>query len=151
VRPQLNRSDLALVMMSQLASGAGEQYPLDRIRIQKAMFLLTRRGNPDWRELFKYRPYNWGPYSSQLAADMDSLVRQGLVEVEEVRGNQYPRYRTTAAGEARVATIWPALQGPERDFLRSVRSYVTGRSFTQLLREVYAEYPEFAVASYFSG
>ena len=147
----MNRSDLALAMMSQLASNAGELYPLDRIRVQKAMFLLARRGSPGWRELYRYKPYNWGPYSSQLAADMDSLVRQGLVEVEEVGGSRYPRYRTTAEGEARAATVWPALQGPERDFVRSVRSYVTGRSFTQLLREVYAEYPEFATASYFSG
>jgi len=37
------------------------------------------------------------------------------------------------------------------EFIRSVRAYVTHKSFTQLLREVYAEYPEFATASQFSG
>jgi uncharacterized protein YwgA len=137
--------------MSRLASSAGEAYPFDRIRIQKAIFLLTQRGSPVWRELYRYKPYNWGPYSSQLASDMDSMVSQGLVEVEEVSGSQYPRYGTTTAGEAHATMVWSTLQRTERDFVRSVRSYVTGRSFTQLLREVYAEYPEFATASYFMG
>lgn len=147
----MNRSDLTLATMSHLASSADEQYPFDRIRIQKAMFLLTQRGSSGWRELYRYKPYNWGPYSSQLASDMDSMVREGLVEIEEVSSSRHPKYRTTAAGEARAAIAWSALQHAERDFVRSVRSYVTGRSFTQLLREVYAEYPEFATASYFTG
>jgi uncharacterized protein len=147
----VNRSDLALAMMSRLASSGDEQYPFDRIRIQKAMFLLTQRGSSGWRDLYEYKPYNWGPYSSQLASDMDSMVREGLVEEEEVSSSRQPSYGATAAGEARAATTWSALQNAERDFVRSVRSYVTSRSFTQLLREVYAEYPEFATASYFTG
>jgi hypothetical protein len=138
--------------MSQLATDAGgESYPLDRIRTQKAMFLLDRRGNPEWQQLYNFKPYNWGPYSSQLISDIDQLVGQGLVEVEEVSGSRYGRYRTTAAGEAQAAAIWPELRPQEQDFIRSVRGYVTRRSFTQLLREVYAEYPEFATVSYFSG
>jgi uncharacterized protein len=47
--------------------------------------------------------------------------------------------------------IWASMNPAETSFIRSVRSYVTSRSFTDLLREVYAEYPEFATASYFSG
>jgi uncharacterized protein YwgA len=137
--------------MSTLATSTDEPYPLDRIRIQKAIFLLTRRGTPEWQELYRYKPYNWGPYSSQLADDMDKLVGQGLVEVADVPGSRYPRYQATAEGEARATEIWSVLKPKERDFIRSVRSYVTGRSFTRLLREVYAEYPEFATASYFSG
>lgn len=147
----MNSSDLALVTMSGLASDAGKEYPLDRIRVQKAIFLLTRRGNPKWREFYWYKPYNWGPYSSQLAADMDSLMRRGLVELEDIPGSRYPEYRATPVGETRAAGVWATLQPVERDFIRSVRNYVTGKSFAQLLREVYAAYPEFATASYFSG
>lgn len=143
--------DLTLTMMSQLASAPGEQYPLDRIRIQKAIFLLTRRGSPGWRGLYPYRPYNWGPYSSQLTFDIGELVGQGLLEVEDVPASRYDQYRTTAAGDAHAREIWAALTDPERAFIRSVRAYVTHMSFTQLLREVYAAYPEFATASQFSG
>jgi uncharacterized protein YwgA len=147
----VNRNDLALTLVSQLAGGAGERYPLDPIRVQKAVFLLTQRGSQGWRSLYSYKPYNWGPYSPQLASDMNLMVNIGLVETEEVSWSQYPRYQTTPAGEAQAQVIWTSMNPAETSFIRSVRSYVTSRSFTELLREVYAEYPEFATASYFSG
>jgi len=50
-----------------------------------------------------------------------------------------------------VSPSWMSGLPPEMEFIRSVRAYVTHKSFTQLLREVYAEYPEFATASQFSG
>ena len=36
-------------------------------------------------------------------------------------------------------------------WLRSAREFLTTRPFTQLLRDIYEEYPEFAVNSRFSG
>lgn len=148
-RCTLERSELALLTMSQLAAGLGEPYPLDRIRVQKAVFLLTKRGSLAWRNLYAYRPYNWGPYSSQLSSDTDALVRAGLLE--DVPGARYGQYRATPRGEALAAQAWAALSSQEQSFIRTVRAYVTSRSFTQLLREVYAAYPDFATASQFSG
>jgi uncharacterized protein len=145
----LDRSDLALLTMSQIAGSHGEQYPLDRIRVQKAIFLLTQRGSRQWRHLYDYRPYNWGPYSSQLASDTEILIREGLLE--DVPGAQHGRYRTTPIGESRAREAWKSLSDQEQSFLRTVRGYVTSRSFTQLLREVYAAYPDYATASQFSG
>ena len=146
----MNRNDLALVLVSRLAGGPGERYPLDRIRVQKAVFLLTQRGSQSWRSLYFYKPYNSGPYSVQLAFDMNLMASMGLVETTDAPWSQYPRYQTTPAGEAQAQVIWASMNPPEMSFIRSVRSYVTSRSFTDLLREVYAEYPEFATASYFS-
>jgi uncharacterized protein YwgA len=144
----LDRSDLALMLMSQQAGTTGEQHPLDRIRVQKAIFLLTQRGSPAWRSLYSYKPYNWGPYSSQLAYDLDAMVRDGQLEAS---GSRYTQYRTTALGEKQANQTWASLDSQEREFIRAVRSYVTHKSFTQLLREVYAEYPEYATASQFTG
>lgn len=148
---QVDRCDLTLALISRAAQGPDERYPLDRIRLQKAVFLLTRRGSPDWRSLYRYEPYNWGPYSSQLVADVDSMMYRGLVEVEDVPGSRYGRYATTPRGEAESIEVWAGLEPAEASFIRSVRAYVTGRSFAQLLREVYAAYPGFATASQFTG
>lgn len=145
----MERSELALLTMSRLAGSPDERYPLDRIRVQKAIFLLTQRGSPAWRSLYSYRPYNWGPYSSGVASDTDTLVRAGLLE--DVPGARHGQYRTTPSGESRAELIWATLSAQERSFIRTVRAYVTGRSFTELLREVYAAYPDFASASQFSG
>jgi uncharacterized protein len=147
----LDRRELALVIMSELAGSPGERYLLDRIRVQKAVFLLVKRGSPSWRNLYSYKPYDWGPYSSQLAADMDMLVSEDSLEVEAAPGSRYGRYRTTAVGEAQAFRSWERLDPSETAFIRSVRAYVTQKSFTQLLREVYAEYPSYATASRFTG
>jgi len=147
----LERCDLALAVISDLAGAVGEEYPLDRIRMQKAVFLLVQRGSPDWRALYRYVPYDWGPYSSQLASDIRNMEHDGLLEVERGAAGRYGAYRTTPRGALVAAQIWERLSQPEREFIRLVRAYVTHRSFTDLLREVYAAYPEFATASRFTG
>jgi uncharacterized protein YwgA len=147
----VERRDLALAVMSDLAGNADEEYPLDRIRMQKAVFLLVQRGSPEWATLYRYVPYDWGPYSSQLAADIRTMENDGLLEVERGGASRYGRYRSTPKGAVAAAAIWEHLSQPEREFIRLVRAYVTQKSFTQLLREVYAAYPDFATASRFTG
>ncbi len=143
--------ELALALMSDLAGSPDEEHPLDRIRMQKAVFLLVQRGSSAWRTLYSFQPYNWGPYSPQLASDIRGLTQDGMVEVEHAPGSRYGRYRTTGRGEIAMQDIWERLSDPEREFIRSVRAYVTQRSFTQLLREVYAAYPNYATASLLAG
>ena len=64
---------------------------------------------------------------------------------------RHPRYRTTTAGEEKLDHLVSALANHEKEYVRKVRAYVTSRSFSQLLREVYNTYPEYAVASRFQG
>jgi uncharacterized protein len=89
----VNQNDLALVLVSRLAGRPGERYPLDRIRVQKAVFLLTQRGSQSWRSLYFYKPYNWGPYSVQLAFDMNLMESMGLVETTDAPGASTPGTR----------------------------------------------------------
>lgn len=147
----LRAQDLALVLASDHAKGDAEAHPLDRIRMQKAVFLLIQRGSESWRHLYTYRPYDWGPYSGQLQADLDMLMFDGSLRVAPVAGRRYGCFETTATGEDRAEDLWEALDVPAQQFIRAVRGYVTSRSFTQLLREVYAEYPEYATNSRFQG
>lgn len=147
----MDRRVLPLLLASSGARSADEPYPLDRIRMQKAVFLLVQRGSTGWRELYEYRPYAWGPYSSGLTADLTTMSTLRLIQVEGVPGSRYGCYRTTPEGEAAARANWEALEEHERTFIQRVRAYVTNRSFTRLLREVYAEYPDFARASLFSG
>lgn len=143
--------ELPELLASSWAAPATETFPLDRIRMQKAIFLLTQRGPAEWKPLYNYQPYNWGPYSSALANDVRHLVEAGEMTVEPVKGSSYGTYRTTDAGDAQVAPIWNGLPEEHKQFVRNVRRYVTSKSFNKLLREVYAAYPEFAVKSQFTG
>jgi hypothetical protein len=142
-----DRRALPLLLASdRFASGdAGE--PLDRLRMQKGVFLLQMRGPPRWQQTFAFVPWDWGPYSRELVRTVGELQQADLLEARAVEFREYPSYRTTAQGEEALAAV--EISREERAFLRQVRHYVTSRAFKQLLREVYAEYPEYARNSRF--
>ncbi len=64
---------------------------------------------------------------------------------------RYSQYRTTSQGERVLDNLAADLPVNHSEFVRSVRQFVTTRSFTRLLRDVYAEYPQFAVNSRLRG
>ncbi len=143
--------DLPLLLASDEARTGDEPFPLDRIRMQKAVFLLTQRGSAEWATLYRYEPYNWGPYSSALAQHVDELVFTGRIGVEKHAGGRYGSYQVTALGQQDALEAWVGLDPREQKFVRDVRAFVTNRSFQRLLRDVYAAFPEYATKSQFSG
>ena len=125
--------------------------PLDRVRMQKGIFLLEQRGPEEWRDLYAFRPYDWGPYSDTLTSDVRDLVQENLLEKEEWMYRRHHGYRTSLFGEHEVGRTLESLPEAHVDFIRRVRSFVTTRSFRRLLQDVYAEFPDFARASRFTG
>lgn len=143
------RRVLPLLLASDRFRREDEPEPLDRIRMQKGVFLLSQRGRAEWQRLYPYSPYDWGPYSRSLAADLDALVAKGLMEYERIPGRRYGRYRTTAEGEKAIDQS--DIDEKALRFVAKVRLFVTERSFTRLLRDVYAAFPEYAARSRFKG
>ena len=147
----MNAIDLPLLLASKVARSGQQLFQLDRIRMQKAVFLFTQSGSADWRDFYAYTPYNWGPYSGALTRNVDLLMSAGRIQTEHVTGSQYPSYETTEVGEVHAQQVWGELSEPERTFVLAVRSYVTSKSFQKLLREVYAAFPQYATKSQFQG
>jgi uncharacterized protein YwgA len=142
--------DIPLLLASDIVIASDERYPLDSVRMQKAVFLLSMRGTDKLRK-YDFTPYNWGPYSGDLTRDVSQLLHVDmLVPVSEL-GHRYLAYKTSYSGELRAAEVWDELTAKEQNFVRAVRSYVTNKSFEHLLREVYAEYPQYATRSQFTG
>lgn len=147
----MDRRLLPLLLASDASAGPSEAEPLDRLRMQKGVFLSAKRGPANWSELYSFTPYDWGPYSFDLASMLEHLVADGLLEKEAFPGKRYLRYRTTASGERVIQNLVDQVTAEEYSFVRAIRAYVSTRSFARLLREVYKEYPEFAVNSRFAG
>lgn len=147
----LQRTDLPLLLAAGELRTPAETEPLDRLRLQKAVFLVEQRGPAEWRGLYDYEPYDWGPYSSLLQSDVRALLIAGEMDKEEWPNRRYGGYRTGTAGQARVAVLLQEIDAEHLEFLRSVRRFVTTRSFRQLLRDVYSAFPNYAVNSRFSG
>lgn len=146
------RADLLpLLLSSSVAAAPHEDFPLDRVRMQKAVFLCVKRGAKTWNGLYDYRPYNWGPYSAALTRDLGRLVGAAELAVREAPGSAHDAYVATDLGEARAADAWRELSPNEAEFIRTIRAWVTSRTFAALLRDVYAAYPEYATESRFIG
>jgi uncharacterized protein YwgA len=142
----VDREHLPLLVASRKAASDDEKQPLDRLRMQKAVFLLQEKGPESWRR-FQFHPYDWGPYSRELAATVVGLAAEGLLDKDDVRF--YSAYKTTDRGEEIAAEIFANLRPEERELVRRIRHFVTTRSFSQLLKEIYSAYPSYAAASRF--
>lgn len=139
------RQDWLLLFLSGAAVGAQNVEGLDPVRIQKGMFLVSMRGPV--RDVYTFRPYNWGPFSSAIYADLEHFEREGLIRGQRVPGQSWKRYETTDKGDDRARMFADTLEPPALAWLAAARDYVASRSFTQLLREIYARYPSYAVNS----
>lgn len=147
----MDRRALPLLLASARFVEGGETEALDRIRMQKGVFLLEMRGPEDWRDFYTFKPYDWGPFSRDLISDVDRLQSRKLLTLMRFAGLQYSEYRTTDGGEEIVERAVDEMDEETVDFVRSVRRYVTRKPFASLLREVYDAYPAYAVKSRFKG
>lgn len=127
----------------------GTEQPLDRVRIQKSMFLFSERSKAPDDEKYSFRPYYYGPFSFDLYPDLDRLVGDGLLREEPDPRSSSPRYSLTSAGRQAVAHLRESAPADRVALLRALRDWVTARSFGVLLDDLYRMYPAYAVNSVF--
>ena len=142
----VTRAEWLLLFLSRSPFGVVEPAALDPIRIQKGMFLLSMRGPA--RDIYSFRPYNWGPFSSDIYRDLDELEGSGLLRSESVSGQSWRLYETTSKGESVAQEISLHVAPQNVEWLGRVRRFVTERRFVDLLRSIYAEYPDYATKSF---
>lgn len=143
----MNRRDWLLLL---LAFKGAKGPTLDPVRIQKGMFRFSEESKLPGEETYDFEPYHYGPYSRALRADVDSLVRAGLVAEMPVQGYTWSRYRVTDAGMKRARKLHKAAPKREARRLFAIKQDVTGVSFNELLRDLYAQYPDYAERSIFN-
>ena len=142
-----DRSDWLVLLLDRAALEASGPDELDPVRIQKGMFLLSERGPA--RGLYNFRAYDWGPFSSAIYADLDALTQRGYLDESRMRGRTWSTYRVTARGHELAVEKAGRVGSTTVGWLRKAREFLTTRSFAQLLRDIYAEYPNYAVNSRF--
>jgi len=143
----MNRSDWILMLLAKDALGVNGPDAMDPVRIQKGMFMLSEIGPA--RGLYSFRPYNWGPFSSDIYRDLDSLVGAGLVRATQAPGRTWSLYSLTEQGATAAKSAAAAADEDDVKWLGQLRRFLTERSFAQLLKDVYAAFPGMATASHF--
>jgi uncharacterized protein YwgA len=114
---------------------------IDRIRIMKGIFLLSKDAVRPPELNYRFVPYDYGPFTPEIYRDIDALLADGFIEPDT-----YDRaYRVTDAGRVRLDHASFDTSAAAR--LDELRAEVTDLSFRELLRKVYQEHPESASRS----
>lgn len=120
---------------------------LEPLRIMKGMFLATRRAEGSLSQAYQFRAYDYGPFTPEIYRDLDDLITAGLVAEATVAGRSWRTYRPTEEGIAWARQRFEHLDANTAAVLSEAYGFVTSRGFLHLLRDIYAEFPEYAVKS----
>jgi hypothetical protein len=137
----VDRQDIMLL----IADGADGSYPLDPIRLMKGCFIVDQIGPAEWKGLFAFEPYDYGPFDSSVYRARDALVGKDLLL--RYPAGRYSQYAISEAGRERAAMLASSMDKPAADWLRNIGHWVTSKSFTELLREIYERFPDYATKS----
>ena len=119
------------------------------IRIQKTLFLFGQQAGLRKGQKYKFRPYNWGPFSEQIYRDMDALIAEGLVERVPQPGASWASYKLTVEGEHAASVLSGGVAPGALQKLNEISGWVAKRAFGKLLEDVYTQYPKMATRSLF--
>ena len=141
----LERQDWLLLALSK--SPAGTMSP---VQIQKALFLFAQEvGGSLGTQFYSFEPYDYGPFDAAIYVDLRRMTSLGQVRGEWSPGRSWKSYTITGPGREAAREIERDADARLAAFLERIVTWVGGRSFSDLLRSVYAAYPEFAVNSVF--
>jgi uncharacterized protein YwgA len=130
----------------------GAPQGLDPVRIQKGMFLFAHEGGVPADDVYDFGAHLYGPMSSDVYRDIESLEAEGLIRGEPVPGYTWKRYTATPPGVDVARNLLAEEAEPEAARkLFEIKTDVASKTFNTLLRDVYARYPDFATRSVFSG
>ena len=125
--------------------------PMTPVQIQKAMFLMGAEAKEYvGHGFYKFVPYNYGPFASDVYTDLESLASRGLV-TSSATGRGWKIYTITPFGLTASEKFKVSSNDTAVAFLERVVDWVCSLSFPALLRAIYAKYPKYKANSVFTG
>lgn len=134
-----------------LAIAAADGHEVTPVQLQKVLFILGKekadRVGPGF---YKFKPYNYGPFSSDVYFDADTLDAEGLVDADAGSATRsWTTYRATPEGIAAARKLRASAPKDAVDYLGALVAWARKLSFQQLVSSVYDRYPEQRVNSIF--
>ncbi len=127
-----------------------KHHALTPVQLQKTLFLLGKRRSKDvGKAFYHFRAYDYGPFDVAVYTDADLLVDDGLVAVNTHGGRSLRYYHLTDDGVAEAKRLARSAPPKALAYLADVVPWAQQLSFNELVRAVYAEYPEMRANSVF--
>ncbi len=146
----MTRGDFVL---AALAAG-GEGASLDPFRVQKLLFLLDRAvsqklGGP----YFRFVPHISGPFDRAVQQELDRLAAAGRVRIKaaDETGRGGEQYRLTRSGRTEGLAALRSTGEATARFIAECSRWLRERSVREILRGIYAKYPEMGRNSVLRG
>lgn len=141
----LARHDWLLLALAK--SPGGELSP---VQVQKAMFLFGQgAGDSAGADYYAFQPYDYGPFDAAIYADLRRMTSLGHVRGEWNPDRRWKTWAITETGREAALVLAGDADARLADYLGRIVTWVRRKSFSDLLRSVYAAYPEFAANSVF--
>ena len=143
----MDRESYVLASMSPAKMG-----DFSPVQLQKLFFLLDRNiavhtGGPH----FKFTPYDYGPFDSEVYKQIRELERSELVNVNSPNWQPYRTYRLTSAGQEQGQQQFVKFPSDVQGYIKDTVEFVRSASFSELVSAIYSSYPEMKVNSVFEG
>jgi len=106
---------------------------LDKIRLQKLLFLFAQRQD---KAVYDFIPYKFGCFSFSSNADLTAMVKKGIISEDE----KYFAIKDET-------DYFRLLKLPDQKLLREVRATYGKMSATVLMRHTYIHFPFYAINS----
>jgi hypothetical protein len=136
--PRPTRTDWLLRF---IAGTDGYDGAVDVIRLMKGMFLFQEEKQAPPEVDYKFKPYDYGPFTPEIYRDTERLAEDSLV----IGSPEGKSYRVTEVGRRYLAGVkFDAVSETE---LVDLRVEIDDLSFRDLLRRVYLAHPESAKRS----
>ncbi len=119
------------------------------VHAQKLFFLLDERlRDALGRKYFDFRPYDYGPFDSEVYDSLASLRESGDVQIDrDYRGLRH--YSLTESGLAKGRADLENMDPGLRSQISKYADWVRKQSFASLVSAIYREYPDMRVNSVF--
>lgn len=140
-----------IVIPLLLAKNAGEDGIHGRTRLQKFVFLIQQELEGAVSSRYNFIPYDYGPFSKELAEDMNRLEDEGFIQKQERRvgGNIEHVYQITDEGIDEVNELKKEFVHNEEteNLSEELIDEWNSQSLKRLLSYVYYTYPAYAEES----
>jgi uncharacterized protein YwgA len=135
-----------------LTLGIADGQFLTPVQMQKSLFLFQKKfpfvaGD----NYYNFQPYNYGPFDASIYHDAETLSEEGFALVSKPPGQRWFVYSATPQGIREANKIKGQVPIQAAQELESIVNRVKSLSFSELVNEVYKEYPEYKVNSVFQG
>jgi len=140
---ELMKKDWILLVLRQI--------PLDRIHIMKTLFLIWHRSGRKITDYFEFLPYLYGPCSFEVYSILEGLLADGYIVQPGHLMPQWVNYYLTDKGKKEAAEAEKKATPNILKLIEEVVNEVSQLNFSELLKKVYTESPEFAINSMFRG